>query len=53
MNVVAQATRERVVARILWWAGTIWIGLAIILMLIECGLVWWVVSFDSPIPFRH
>ena len=44
---VAQAIRESVVATLLWWGGTIWIVLAITLMLVECGLVWWVVSFQA------
>ena len=43
----AQAIRESLVAALLWWAGTIWIALAVSLMLVECGLVWWVVSFEA------
>jgi hypothetical protein len=55
----ARAIRESLVATLLWWAGTVWIALALTLMLIECGLVWWVVSFEafvytiSPLNFRN
>jgi hypothetical protein len=51
--------RANVVRRTLWWAGTIWSAIAIILMLVECALVWWVVSFEafvytiSPLNFRN
>ncbi len=51
--------RASVARRNLWWAGTIWIAVAIILMLVECALVWWVVSFKafvytiSPLNFRN
>jgi hypothetical protein len=34
-------------ARVLWWTGIIWIALAIVLILAECALIWWVVSFEA------
>jgi hypothetical protein len=42
-----QRIRESLVTRILWWAGAIWIAIAIILMLVECVLILWVVSFEA------
>jgi hypothetical protein len=55
----AREIRESHVATLLWWAGAIWIALAVTLKLVECGLVWWVVSFEafvytiSPLNFRN